>query len=375
MESTMFAAADGMFGTPSILCSYEGIHPTGEPVSNRLFLPTSDDIKTAHWKIFDKEAPSSVEAHTMCFTVFTLIGYSLVRAKSSYELSEALVHALLGWLSLYQSGFLQRDISIGNVLLTEGESTSKPFEITGDILNALWPLTEGSLDSTITALDSINIQDSGQPTSQSLAGEIRTLITKLKVGKKCIAFVTDGDMAIDWRTYFNTIRDHGLETRSGTDQFMSMALQNANNNDTPYIQSPLDDIESFFWLALWAVLFDIHNKDRSSTEIRWRRRLHTGDYLAKSGLLNEMEMGLEDNEHSVIFRELFPLLEEWWPAQLALRKEWRAVTRQVPPSPSERAPFYLHHFHLYAMRGVRDVLALVERHQKRLRAYRPFVSK
>ncbi|KAJ7672855.1 hypothetical protein B0H17DRAFT_174693 [Mycena rosella] len=376
MESTMFAAADGMFGTPNILCSYEGIHPTGEPVSNRLFLPKSDDMKTAHWKIFNKEAPSSVEAHTMCFTVFTLIGYSLVHAKSSSDLSEALVHALLGWLSLYQSGFLQRDISIGNVLLTEGESASKPFEITGDTLSVLWPLTEGSLDLTISALDSINIQDSGQPTSRSLAEEIKTLVKKFRVQTKCIAFVTDGDMAIDWRTYFNTRRGHGLETRSGTEQFMSLALQSANSSESPYLQSPLDDIESFFWLALWAILFNIHNKDRSSTEIHWRRVLHNGDFMGKSGLLTLMRLQVNGPEHSDIFCELLPLMKEWWRAQEALRDEWIVAMMQAPQVPqSQHRQFYLHHFHLYAMRGVKDALALMERHQERLQLCRPFVSK
>ncbi|KAJ6608689.1 hypothetical protein B0H10DRAFT_2067030 [Mycena sp. CBHHK59/15] len=54
----------------------------------------------------------------MCPARFTQPGTSLFCAKSSYELCTALVHAVLGWLSLYQSGFMHRDIDIGNVLLT-----------------------------------------------------------------------------------------------------------------------------------------------------------------------------------------------------------------------------------------------------------------
>ncbi|KAJ6620641.1 hypothetical protein B0H10DRAFT_2021240, partial [Mycena sp. CBHHK59/15] len=49
----------------------------------------------------------------VCSTRFTQPGTSLFCAKSSYELCMALVHAVLGWLSLYQSGFMHRDIDIG----------------------------------------------------------------------------------------------------------------------------------------------------------------------------------------------------------------------------------------------------------------------
>ncbi|KAJ3501252.1 hypothetical protein NLJ89_g9423 [Agrocybe chaxingu] len=43
--------------------------------------------------------------------------YSLVDAKSSAELCEALIHIVLGWFSFYQAGYLHRDISIRNVFL------------------------------------------------------------------------------------------------------------------------------------------------------------------------------------------------------------------------------------------------------------------
>ncbi|KAJ6630938.1 hypothetical protein B0H10DRAFT_1979957 [Mycena sp. CBHHK59/15] len=51
----------------------------------------------------------------MCSARFTQPGTSLFCAKSSYELCTALVHADG---CLYQSGFMHRDIDIGNVLLT-----------------------------------------------------------------------------------------------------------------------------------------------------------------------------------------------------------------------------------------------------------------
>jgi hypothetical protein len=100
MEKDMFNAAAGAFGTPAVLCSYEGIHPDGELISNRLLLPTADDIadeRACYWDVFGPPGVSvSPEVRTMCFTVFITIGTSLVEAKSSYELCMALVHAFLG---------------------------------------------------------------------------------------------------------------------------------------------------------------------------------------------------------------------------------------------------------------------------------------
>lgn len=98
IEGDMYSAANGSFGTPSVLCSYEGVHPNGEPISNRLFLPTKEEIADVHWKIFEPEAeaPTVAEARSLCYTIFTTIGQSLIHAKSSYDLCMALVHAMLG---------------------------------------------------------------------------------------------------------------------------------------------------------------------------------------------------------------------------------------------------------------------------------------
>lgn len=92
-EREMYYAAD----TPTVLCSYKGIHPTGEPISNRLFLPTSFEIKLAHWGVLAPyDSKLNTESHTLCYTLSTIAGTSLVHAKSSYELCIAVVHSMLG---------------------------------------------------------------------------------------------------------------------------------------------------------------------------------------------------------------------------------------------------------------------------------------
>ncbi|KAJ7364143.1 hypothetical protein DFH08DRAFT_267263 [Mycena albidolilacea] len=282
IERDFYRAANGSFGTPGVLCSYEGIHATGEPISNALFLPTQGEIPDVHWNIFNGKTPESAEARTLCFTIFTTIGLSLVHAESSYQLCMALVDAILGWLSVYKVGYMHRDISIGNVLLAERKWFPPPFafESSSKILTATLPPSEPSVHGPCSS-------SNPESTAITFAEDIEQLVETLQIGKECTAFVTDGDMAVNWETLFDGSLD--LETRSGTQEFMSLSLHRAMTYSTDYLQSPVDDIESFFWLACWAVLFNnrSHNQKRSTMEIEWQEYLHSADYesasITKSG--------------------------------------------------------------------------------------------
>ncbi|KAJ7122880.1 hypothetical protein C8R44DRAFT_876076 [Mycena epipterygia] len=306
-------------------------------------------------------------------------GHSLLDAKSSYELCMALVDALLGWLSLYQSGFMHCDIGIANVLLTEGGSTSKPFNIVGDILTAVWsPVEDPSLSATPASSNSIKIQASRQPASESpihqLAAEIKVLVEKLQVERKCTAFVTGGDLAINWRTYFSN--QHDLETRSGTVHFISFSLQRAMETNCDYIHSPLDDLESFFWLAFWAVIFNKQNKTRSVDEVHWQQFLKRGGYGAKAAAANLLrDPDVSDPNYSSISNEFIPLLQSLYKIQDDLRASWRAEMRKAKTIPeTQLTKFYLYHFHLYALLGVRDILFVVAKNCDELKSYKAFPS-
>ncbi|KAJ7499360.1 hypothetical protein FB451DRAFT_1073565, partial [Mycena latifolia] len=119
----------------------------------------------------------------------------------------------------------------------------------------------------------MKIRESEQPTCRSLSDEIKTLVAKLQLGPNCTAFMNNSDAAVNWRTYFDVSSSADWALQQGAAPFMSLALQDATIHGTPYVQSPIDDIESFFWLAFWAVLFNTHNQNRSSNELNWRKRL------------------------------------------------------------------------------------------------------
>ncbi|KAF8206304.1 hypothetical protein K438DRAFT_468628 [Mycena galopus ATCC 62051] len=329
IEREMYEAATGSFGTPVVLCSYEGVHPTGEPISNILFLPSQEEIAQTHWKLFSQEEPKSVEARSLCFTVSTTIGRSLVHAESSYQLCMALVDGVLGWLSLYQAGYMHRDISIGNVLLAARDWTPGSFALNleGRMFAATLPPDADSL-STSSWLSRLKITDA---TLIPLAQDIENLAKTLKAkNPKCTAFATDGDMSIRWETYFQDPRHLEL---SGTPEFMSLTLHTAMIDDSPYLQSPVDDLESFFWLAVWAVLFNTHkdNQNGSQLETKWKAYLfgpehHAIRVFAKTTLTAELRRSRENISWSPILREFHPLLNAW--------KSWRGLTNQNEPNSS-----------------------------------------
>ncbi|KAJ7725092.1 hypothetical protein B0H16DRAFT_1595240 [Mycena metata] len=204
VEKSMYMAGAGAFGTAVVLYSYEATHPTGEPVSNCLLVPTQQEMSntpTHPWTIgtggaSENEPP---EIRDLCITVFLSIGQSLYEANSSYDICIGICD-----LSL-----------IGNVLLTLGQSmTDKPFKLEDEILKPLWP--PASVDGTTIALNRMDIT-TGSPsqTSAQIGKDIITLVEKLKIGSKCTAFVADGDMSMKWSAYFDNEHTHATrEPRS-----------------------------------------------------------------------------------------------------------------------------------------------------------------
>jgi hypothetical protein len=78
--------------------------------------------------------------------------------------------------------------------------------------------------------------------------------------------------------------------------------------------------------------------------------------------------------HSPIGTQMFPFLEDWWTRQRDLAEEWhRNVVAEAAEIPEHEVDnircFYLHHFHLYALRGVKEFLDLVVRNRETLKAH------
>ncbi|KAJ7727933.1 hypothetical protein B0H16DRAFT_247295 [Mycena metata] len=271
---------------------------------------------------------------------------------------------------------MHRDISIGNVLLTLGEPIAyKPFKFEDKILEALWP--PASVDGTTIALNGMDIAtESPSQTSAQIAKDISALIGKLEIGSKCTAFVTDGDLAVQWATYFDD--EHKHAPRFGTPEFMSLALHRAMLENTKYIQSPADDVQSFFWVMLWAVLFNNMDQKRCPREVAWRAEMEGADVRAKGDFtarLNREEFDPEFSgvKYSAVGVQLFPLLQAWWRKQRELEADWGKVLREAKRiSPESHARFHLHHYHSFALRGVKDFLEIMDEYRPTLKSYGQF---
>jgi len=87
----------------------------------------------------------------------------------------------------YLSGYLQRDVSIGNVLMTEQPVKRKAFKVPEEFLAHLSSLEDESMVAKIRAL----------------CDRVEQLVAELGISDECIGFITDGDLAMSWNDYFS----------------------------------------------------------------------------------------------------------------------------------------------------------------------------
>jgi hypothetical protein len=132
-EKAMYAAAQGLFGVPVVLASYEVRGPNKTPNTTERFLP-SDSTPLIVWQ--SQPAVPKPEKRVQTRHLYKSIGRDLLSASSPRELLEGILHAMIGvlphsthvghinddrqgYLNYYEKGYMHRDISIGNVMLME----------------------------------------------------------------------------------------------------------------------------------------------------------------------------------------------------------------------------------------------------------------
>ena len=139
---------------------------------------------------------------------------------------------------------------------------------------------------------------------------------------------------------------------------MSRALLGARRN---YLHSPVDDLESCFWVSVWSVFF---NKDEVNEKHRSVQEIDIQDSLDKSNKDSAMfsisELSPHGN-HSNITRRFQLALDDWW---MRVRDRYMVWRREVLNNAPKNAgkEYYLPYFHRYALEGVLDVLQVLESH-------------
>ena len=124
----------------------------------------------------------------------------------------------------------------------------------------------------------------------------------------------------------------------------------------PYIRTPIDDLESCFWVAIWSVVFNKDSEESSSTVERMvRESLARG---CNSDALDTFRLLYYLDEHSSnIVQRFFLVIEAWRERIWSKPWDWSSVVANAPADADEE--FYLPRFHRSALRGVVDVLEVM----------------
>ncbi|KIK53212.1 hypothetical protein GYMLUDRAFT_207582 [Collybiopsis luxurians FD-317 M1] len=295
IEPRLLRDCGGMFGVPKHFYSFRAHHQNGCPTTNHLLLPSpSENPDDFRWNLF-RELPENPEYRSLLGHVIAFAGHSLVSAKDLPSLIRAVLHAHLGYYNMCQKNYQHRDLSIGNVLMVDEPVKSKPFDIP-------------------------------DPKNQ-VQEEILRVCKELKIDDQCTGFVIDGDMAVDWNTYFN---EEHVGTKSGTAEFMSSKLLDPRQKN--YMHSPLDDYYSFFFVTQWACVFHASSPQDPSTYPELleglRERIAGDANMRDAATLTITGKGaLEPEDYGAFLGQAQPFLREWWHECLQeLEPKWKKMT-------------------------------------------------
>ncbi|THU82290.1 hypothetical protein K435DRAFT_691801, partial [Dendrothele bispora CBS 962.96] len=401
LEPTVYNASDSEFGTPVHLLSFEVILPDGSVWSNAYFLPTSSEAPAAFLSSgkTNEEMSEDPDYRSMWVTVFVGDGESLENCDSALDLCECLLQAALGWLSYYVNGYPHRDISVGNILkIKNGPRERKQFstrssvqsllgvhvdrkqpdipksntsDVSEDLPDSLSRLEIGGdrfWEDLTTALEPTSSDDQAaavkykqQKAVVDMARELEDVAQDLDITTECKAFLSDCDMAAKLEGYFDQSTHDG--SLSGTAEFMNKPLRKAMEDKSQYLQSPVDDMHSLFWTALWCTLFNAKQAQQSPAEKQWGAQLQGTVHERDSAMHDILQDGTEE-EHSPILRDMTPLLKDWQRNLLEpMNSEWKSAWRNVEKGQADEKLLV---FHYFAFQGILDFAQLIKKHKARL---------
>jgi hypothetical protein len=151
----------------------------------------------------------------------------------------------------------------------------------------------------------------------------------------------------------------------GTDEFMSDGLLEAARLDKRYLQSPLDDLWSFYYVAQWAAVFNSTKFPDSihvPAELAELRRLMAGSqYKRALGTRTVTDPGLDGTEYGPFLADSCSFLREWESKLRQLAAEWKAA-KVGSLSDGNLYDACYSYFREYTNRGLLELVQLVQRH-------------
>ncbi|GAW04583.1 hypothetical protein LENED_006386 [Lentinula edodes] len=265
-----------------------------------------------HWNLLKYSTPLP-EYRSLCIHVGKWTGTSLVSSPSPLVLFTAILHAMLGWLTICQEALQHRDIL--------------------QILWAHYPYRK----------------------------PCRLL---------CSGFIIDGDMAVDWKTYFDANHDG---TRSGTPEFMSVTLRESLYLPMTYVQSTVDDLASFYYVGQWAAVFNPSHQSDMLEELRNRIAGSLASREFATRIVHRLDPDLSSHrqEYGLFLQCCQPILKEWYDSIDSLDRRFLRVTEELTAHSDGKIDpnTYRSLFLSFSYHGVADFAQILERHGASLASY------
>jgi len=129
---------------------------------------------------------------------------------------------------------------------------------------------------------------------------------------------------------------------------MSRRLTYKSAIEMGFLHSPVDDLESCFWVALWSVLFN-KSQERSLSELE-REIMEDIVNDGRDTGMAKINHVMSEQDCSDIMKRFNPVLVAWWE---------KVRDRGVRWGLRVGGRYYLPHFHLSALQGVVDVLEVI----------------
>ncbi|KAF7316187.1 hypothetical protein MIND_00136900 [Mycena indigotica] len=310
--------------------------------TNHLYLPASEQNRDEfHWNISKPKPQPAYRGISLRLP--EIQGRSLVLCETPSSLFTSIRHAMLGWLSMFQKGFLHRDPSINNMLALETAVEIPPFEINHTLL------AHGSSMKDIEFPADLRREDHDY---RAQAERVEKLIRILDVGTQATGILIgiDDDEAAKW---FESNAPQKA-SRSGTIEFISAQLTDAITFKRTHLRSPVDDLYACFFVAQWAA---VHHNSTGIFIGDLRTQFNTHREIA-TGTIKDLcyRPGSQDFEdYGGFLCKCGPLFLSWDDKISNMRRSYKYALRYISDNEEPLKSLFI----TYAFRGVADYMEVL----------------
>ena len=158
----------------------------------------------------------------------------------------------------------------------------------------------------------------------------------------------------------------------GTYEFMSDGLLEATERGVSYLQSPVDDLFSFYFTMQWAAAFNIEKFPKTQaipSDLDYLRQGLSGNKDNRSSATNKIThpAELEEDRYGQFLVSCKSFLRSWHSSLLALEADFRKCHSQLRKSKLEsESDAYAALFSVFAVKGVAQLADLVHTHIRKM---------